>query len=313
MPSWQSRVITTAMAVARLRDRQFDPARFTAPTPPDPAKYAPPSRVRRRVTVEESRFLGWPVYTVVPRGPVAGHILYLHGGAHAAEIQAVHWSFIATVAAQTGRTITVPIYPLVPAATHRDVQRVLRLLYQTLADRAEAGAAGPLAVMGDSAGAALALTLVAQLPPRVARPRDLVLLSPSLDLTLSNPEIPAIAPRDPLLRADHLRELGRRYAGGDDPAHPDVSPINGPLDHLGTVTVFTGTRDLLHPDALRLRDLATAAPGTTVLLHQAQDMLHDWMLLPIPEAKQVVSRLAALLTLPPAAHRSLHATGTLPS
>ncbi|GAA3300272.1 alpha/beta hydrolase [Dactylosporangium vinaceum] len=312
MPSWQSRAIAAAMTVARLRNRQFDPARFASPAAPDPAKYAPPSGVRRRVTVEESRFLNWPVYTVVPPRPVDGHILYLHGGAHAAEIQPAHWSFVATLAVQTGRTVTVPIYPLVPAATHRDVQPVLRSLYQTLADRTEAGAAGALAVMGDSAGAGLALTLVAQLPAGVARPRDLVLLSPYLDVTLSNPQIPAFAPRDPLLRADHLRELGRRYAGGDDPAQPAVSPINGPLDRLGTVTVFTGTRDLLHPDALRFRDLAAAAPGTTVLLHQAQDMVHDWMLLPIPEARQVVSRLAAVLT-PPTTDQTLHSTGTLPS
>jgi len=101
---------------------------------------------------------------------------------------------------------------------------------------------------------------------------------------------------DPLLHADHLRELSRRYAGADGPQHPDVNPVNGPLDHLGVITVFTGTRDILHPDARRFRDLAAAAQGTTITVHEYPGMIHDWMLMPMPEAKTVMATLATLLS-----------------
>lgn len=291
MPSLQSRLIATAATLARLRDRQFDPVRFHSPRTPDPTRHGPPTRIRRRVRVDEHRFEGWPVYTLTPPGRGhRGQVLYLHGGAHAVEIQSAHWSFVSALAVRTDRVVTVPIYPLVPSATHRNVQPVLRRLFADLPTKART------AVMGDSAGAGLALSLVANLPPTVRRPDDLVLLSPVLDLTLTHPRIAAIAPRDPLLRADHLRALGRLYAGADGPEHPEVSPLNGPLDHLGAVTVFTGTRDLLNPDAHRFHDLAATVPGTEVTLHEVADMIHDWMIMPMPEAKTVMSQLAALLS-----------------
>ncbi len=288
VPSLRSRLIASTATLVRLRDRQFDPARFTTPVAADRKRYAPPRRLGRRVRIEERDFDGWPVYTLTPPDARGGPVLYLHGGAHAVEILPAHWSFVTTLAVRTGRPVVVPIYPLVPAVTHRDVHPVLRRLYTGLPPGA--------AVMGDSAGAGMALSLVANLPPDVPRPDHLVLLSPSVDLTFANPAIAAAAPRDPLLRVDHVRELGRLYAGADGPEHPRASPINGPLDHLGAVTVFTSTRDLLNADAHRLRDLAATAPGTTVTLHEAADMIHDWMLMPIPEAKTVLAHLADLLS-----------------
>ena len=288
MPSLRSRAIAAALSLARLRDHQFDPTRFTAPTAPNPARYAPRARHRSRVQLLEQAVERWPVFTIVPpSGGRSGQLLYLHGGAFAAEIQPAHWSLVTDLAVRTDRTVTVPIYPLVPAVTHRDVHPVLRRIYFGLP------ANGPVAVMGDSAGAALAMALVANLPVDAARPRDLVLLSPFLDLTLSDPAIPAT---DPLLRADHLRELGRRFAGTDGPDHPLASPLLGPLDDLGTVTVFTGTRDLLSRDARRLAGLAKPATGTTVTLHEFPGMIHDWMLLPVPEARTVLTMLTALLS-----------------
>jgi epsilon-lactone hydrolase len=290
MPSFRSHLLAFAATRARLRDRQFDPDRFTVATPPDPSRFAPSLRHRRRVQIDEWSFEGWPVFTLTPLGGGRrGQVLYLHGGAHAVEIQRAHWSFAVELAVRTDRTVTVPIYPLVPAATHRDVHPALRRLYTRLPSN------DPVAVMGDSAGATLALALVAGLPPAVARPRDLVLLSPVLDLALDNPEIPLFARQDPLLRADHLRELGHRFAGGDALDDPQLSPINGPLDHLGIVTLFTGTRDLLNPDARRLFDLAATSAGTTATLHEFPGMVHDWMLLPVPEARTVMHMLAKLL------------------
>ena len=98
-----------------------------------------------------------------------------------------------------------------------------------------------------------------------------------------------------MLGADALAEAGRLYAGDGDPGGPLASPLHGDLSDLGRLTILTGTRDILNPDARRLRDLAAAAPGTTVHWIEEPDMLHDWMMLPIPEAGPAVARLAEIL------------------
>lgn len=293
MPSISSRLLTVSLTLAGVRRWQFAPKRFigAAAPPRDPNGHRPP--ILRHVTVRRQDVEQWPTYVVTPvSGGSAGQILYLHGGAYATEITVGHWNLVARLAERTDRTVTVPIYPLTPEYGHRDVFPTLHRLYRRVA---ALGSADRLAVVGDSAGAGMALALVQSLPAGDPRPGDLVLLSPWLDATMTNPDIPAIAPRDPLLKPAHLRSLGHLYALPDLPSVAEVSPINGPLRDLGRVTLFTGTRDVLNPDARRLRHLA-AEQGTEIVLHEYPGMLHDWVLTPIPEAKRVIGQIADLLT-----------------
>jgi monoterpene epsilon-lactone hydrolase len=248
---------------------------------------------------------GWPVYVITPaskkaRGQVRsrGEILFLHGGGYALEINSAQWRFAATLAQRTGRTVTVPIYPLTPEYTYRDVFPTLLRVYDRIHEQARAGGAGPagpIAVVGDSAGAGMALALV-QMLPVARRPTDLILLSPWLDAVLADPEIDVLGRTDALLNPDHLRALGAFFAAPDGPGIPQVSPINGPLNDLGRLLVFAGTRDLLHLDARRLERLVQAVGGS-VDYREYPGMVHDWMLFPVPEARDVlkviIQRLAA--------------------
>ncbi|WP_435742934.1 alpha/beta hydrolase fold domain-containing protein [Microbacterium sp. PMB16] len=287
-PSVRSRVLASIMSMSGVREKQFHPARFTG-SPSKASDYAPPRAVVRRLRVTEEQILGWPVFHVAPRSGGSARALYLHGGAWAAEIRTGHWTFIAELAERTGRTFVVPIFPLVPSVTHDDVIPVLQEIWASLED------GEPVALLGDSAGATMALNLLRSLGPGARRPDVSVLLSPHLDLTLSHPEIATVAPRDPLLRADHLRELGELYAGDAGIRNPAANPMVSDLARLGDVSVFTGTRDIMNPDARRFADLATNAPGTTVSLVEMSGMLHDWMLMPIPEARTARDAIVDLL------------------
>lgn len=187
--------------------------------------------------------------------------------------------------------MTVPIYPLLPEHHHRDVFPTLGRLYAKL--MGEHGAEA-LTVMGDSAGGGMALALTQTLAAEEV-PGRLVLLSPWLDAAFGSPEIAAVQERDPLLFVPYLRVLGAAYAGADLVSIATVSPINGPLDHLRRVALFTSTRDVLNPDAHRLRSLA-AERAVTVEFHEHDGLVHDWMLLPIPEARAALARVAAFCT-----------------
>lgn len=186
----------------------------------------------------------------------------------------------------SGATFTVPVYTLAPRATASAVVAEVAAVQRALA--------APV-VMGDSAGAGLALALAQALKAqgRTAE-QELVLLSPWVDVTMTNPEITAVAQRDPLLGSEALALAGLLYAGVDATTDAKVSPINGDLALGGRLTIFIGTRDVLLPDARRLRDLAEQA-GTSVTYVEEPEMLHDWMLLPIPEAARTMQRLAEIV------------------
>jgi acetyl esterase/lipase len=150
-------------------------------------------------------------------------------------------------------------------------------------------------MIGDSSGGGMALAVALQLRDRgLSPPARTVLVSPWLDLTLSDPAVESIAPHDPLLAAPGLRAVGDLYRGDLRADNSMVSPINGNLTGLGPITMISGTRDILNADAHRLVTLAKQA-GLSLDFHEAPDMLHGYPTLPIPEAKQARTIIASTL------------------
>ncbi len=254
----------------------------------------PPPGVQRSCRIERRDWRGIPCYTVRPlRGEGAGgHLLYLHGGGYHETMAPVRWRLLATLVNRGDQTATVPLYPLAPEHTHRDTYPRLLDLYRQLC---VALPPAQLSVMGDSAGGGMALSLVQQAVARgLPSPRQTLLMSPWLDLTLQNPAIRERERVDPALSSAGLLVAARWWAGGDDPASSVLSPINGPLAGVGPLLVAVGTADLLHPDALRLRERALAA-GVDLEFIEREGLPHLFMYAPLPEAKPVVERLVERL------------------
>jgi len=79
------------------------------------ASAEPPAPVRKRCAIGRRQVGGHDCYTLAPlsgAGPV--QLLYLHGGAHVAEISPFHWRLLAEFAETTGCVAHVPIFPLAP-------------------------------------------------------------------------------------------------------------------------------------------------------------------------------------------------------
>ncbi|TQF66329.1 alpha/beta hydrolase [Rhodococcus spelaei] len=258
-----------------------------------PTSFRPPRGLSRRVDLRmETSAAGWPVYTVTPRGARADldRVVYVHGGAYFREITRQHWTFVAGLARRAGVEVVVPIYPLAPCTT-ADV------IVPAAVDLAEVlGAdAGPdrLTMMGDSAGGGLVLAVAAQLRARTGiAPAHTILISPWLDVAVDDPEIASLAPHDPCLSPDGLRAAGDAYRGPLSARDPLVSPLRADLDDLGRITVFTGTRDIVHADARRLRERMTGA-AAGFEYHEAPGMLHVYPLLRTPEGRAARRQLAA--------------------
>jgi acetyl esterase/lipase len=256
----------------------------------EPAR--PSARLRRKVSIDAVELSGAPVFVLRPRAGWSGAtILYLHGGAWVFDVLAPHWRIVETLIERTGARVLMPRYPLAPEATWRETYGFLdRLLSEHLATDRDR-----LIVAGDSAGGCLSVGLAQRLCARgEARPAGLVLFSPALDLTFSDPRVHAIEPHDPMLAVAGCREAARLWAAGRSPADPRISPLFGPLDGLPPVAMFTGTRDLLHPDALRLHDRLVRAQRD-VTLHRYRGLCHVFVGAPIPEAARALKEAGAFI------------------
>jgi acetyl esterase/lipase len=254
----------------------------------------PGARMRRRIRVTEVTVDGFSVFTLKPStGTFKGkHVLYLHGGAFVRSITRYHWQFLKYLVEATGATITVPLYPLTPEYHDGDAHRLVLKVHERVAETANGE---DVVIMGDSAGANLALTAALALrDARQALPQHLILIAPWVDVTLVHPGIAAISPLDPMLAVPGLREAGRLYAGDMALDHPYISPLHADLSGLPSMTIYTGTRDILYPDTLMLAEKARQQ-GADVELIVGSDMIHDWPILPFAEGRAARSDIAARL------------------
>lgn len=239
---------------------------------------APAAGPLRGLAVATRDVNGCDVHTVAAPGTPsdAPVVVYLHGGAYVNEIVVQHWQFVAEVAQRLPVEVRVPIYGLAP---DHDAQEALALTTALLEQLRDEGREVLLA--GDSAGAALAL-ITAQQAGRVLgdRLRGLSLMAPWLDLTMANPEIPAVEARDPWLARAALHGVAEAWAKGLDLRDPRVSPLFGEMAGLPPVDLWVGTRDITLPDTRLLRDRLA-----DVTYHELPGAIHVVPILPVPEGR----------------------------
>jgi len=244
-----------------------------------------PAGLGRGVEAVLTKMGGWPVYYTAPSSGHEGcnHVMFLHGGGYINEIAPAHWRFVGQMTRKAGVVCVVPIYPLAPRSTAGDVVPATAELLRMLLE--DAGGA-KVTVVGNSAGAGLALAACQWLRDRGHRQPDrMILISPAADASVSRPEQKEIARRDPIQDIPGIVEAGHLYAGALDIGHPFVSPLNGAFRALAPMTIFSGTRDLLYPDSVDLAERARAV-GVPVELHLLREQPHNYALMPTPEGRR---------------------------
>lgn len=248
---------------------------------------APPAAITKRVRVRTTRSHGVDVHRVT-RDATTGDdrpvVIYLHGGAYVNEIAPQHWSLVATIATRVDVEVRVPIYGLAPE--HHALE-ALELVTGLLEELAETGR--PCYLMGDSAGAGLALIAAQQAAGRDTTLRGLTLMAPWLDLSMSNPEVDVVERRDPWLARAALHTVAAAWAGGLSLRDPRVSPLFGPVEQLPPVDLWVGTRDITLPDVRLLRD--RLAEHDLVTYHEEPGAIHVFPLLPVPEGRAAQERI----------------------
>lgn len=202
-------------------------------------------------------------------------ILYLHGGSYVADLYREHWEFFKDLIKDTGCTIVVPDYPLTPKYKYSDVFGMMLPLYREIVKKVEKE---NLIVMGDSAGGGIALALMEEAGREdLMQPKNLILISPWLDVTMSNKEIDKVQKNDKMLNKKALMLAGIAYAGEGGMEKFLVNPINGPVNKLENVTIFTGTYDILNPDVHKFKEIAEKQ-NVEIDIRETKGAAHIWII-----------------------------------
>lgn len=251
----------------------------------------PPQRLYDKYQVSHKLYDHRPAFFLSPGRP-ALRILYIHGGAFYNSFVSAHWHLMDNMVKKLNAEVISPDYPLTPIFGHWDVFSMVTSLYQDCLLNLPAGG---LVLAGDSAGGGIALALTQwALQNGLPLPRRLALLSPWIDVTMSNPATKKLAEQDPFLNPESGLVIGKWYAQGADPKFYQVSPLYGPMAGLPPTLIQTGTRDILNADAHALCR-ALQANNSPCRLSEGKGMIHTWMLFNIAESKPALEEVFAFI------------------
>jgi acetyl esterase/lipase len=238
--------------------------------------------------VERVRLGGRPAERIVPAGADSGRaVLLLHGGAFVIGSPRTHRVLAAHLAAAVGAPMSVLHYRRAPEHPWPAAVDDAEAAYRELAERV------PTAVVGDSAGGALALLLALRLRDSgEALPPALALVSPATDLTLGTSR--TYRGRDPVVRRTWLRQGVSAFVGAADPVA--LSPLTADLGGLPPVLVQVAAGERLEAEGVQLAERLRTAGGV-VELEVLPGVWHDVHLLAhlLPEAAEPLDRVGRWL------------------
>ncbi|MFK4558110.1 alpha/beta hydrolase fold domain-containing protein [Bradyrhizobium ottawaense] len=124
-PSLQSRVFNMLLALLPYKQQLASIEAVQAHVQKlalQPASYEPPG-LGRGVEATLTKMGGWPVYYTAPSSGFedCNYVMFLHGGGFINEIAPAHWRFVGEMTRKARVSCVVPIYPLAPRATAKDV------------------------------------------------------------------------------------------------------------------------------------------------------------------------------------------------
>jgi acetyl esterase/lipase len=197
----------------------------------------------------------------------------------------MHWKIVETIATKANCKVSYIDYPLAPEFTYKTTFDMVQQSFDKLVNEYPDDR---FMLMGDSAGGGLALAFAQKLLNENAsiQPIKNILFSPWLDLSMQNSAISQQEHLDKILPLNALIDAGKKYAGGDDLNNYLLSPIHGEFEGLGNTLVFYGTNELFYPDCMLLAQKVKTYRNFN--FYEFPEMQHDWVVFPIPEAKEAL-------------------------
>jgi len=232
--------------------------------------------------------------TEVKRNKTSNDLLiFIHGGAFISGPSKHHWDTIQEIVKQTNHTVWMCDYPKAPENKILEISKNIDLIYNTALKKYQAK---QITLIGDSAGGTLVTALTQRLIKKnIELPLRIILVSPVMDATMSNPQIDEIDNIDPMLSKIGVLSAKKMCAENNDLKNSMISPINGSFDKFPDTVLFLAENDITYPDQqLTVQKLIKAKANIEVI--EGKKMPHIWPFLPVMKEaktalKQIINRL----------------------
>lgn len=291
MRSLQSMVVE---GLIKIIMRQADPITYMEKRRKENASpYVLPVNSQKKYRIKKLSSYSLDTYMLKSASnPDKRQILFLPGGGYIEQPLLWHWRFLYQLSQKLNGTITVPIYPKAPNHQYKESFDKVLPIYKDLLTKTSPE---NIVIMGDSAGGGFALALCQLLLKEgISQPGNIILLSPWLDIALRNPQIAPMIKMEPMLNLKLLRMAGKAYAGDTDTSDYLLSPINGPINGLGKISLFIGTHEFFLPDARKFKMLAKKQ-NVSINYFEYPKMNHVFPVLPIPEARLAMKQIINII------------------
>ena len=290
-PSFLSKLIQISMRLFGMK-KKMEKKMIYSDFEKNPAKL--PKSISHNFNVVENIQSSRKVWTISQKEfSTEVVILYLHGGAYVANISAQHWDLIKLLLTKTKAQIIIPDYPLAPEATHKETYEFMEELYsKCLLEYASKH----IVFIGDSAGGGLALGFAQQLKnSNIKLPKEIILFSPWLDITMSNPDLEWTAKNDQLLSVAGLKSAGQKYGGNTDLKDFRLSPLYGNFKGLCRISIFFGTNDILVADVRKLKQMLKDQQYN-INYFEYPSMFHAWVIITrLTETQDVINKVERII------------------
>ncbi len=135
-------------------------------------------------------------------------IFYVHGGSYIHQASELQYIFVNKLAKKLDAKVVFPIYPKAPTYNYSDAIPKIKKLYQNTL--ASVTSPKQIILVGESAGGGLALGLADNLvTEHIKQPKEIILISPWLDIATNNPKIEKVQKKDPYIIGQECLLVGQ--------------------------------------------------------------------------------------------------------
>jgi len=253
-----------------------------------------PSLYIKKYKISQYNIDGFPVGVFNAESKSNICILYLHGGGYVDQPLPFHYTFLNKLSKETGLQIHLPLYPKSPKYTFKETVPFVFECYKKLLETFKSE---NVVVMGDSAGASIALVLSQYIKSNgFPQPKHTIMFSPCFDISLSIENNPNLD-KDPMFYKALLKTNFLAYAGEEkELVNPLASPEFGDLKDLAPMSVFIGTKETLYPYVQRFFEKIETLGIKNASCYPYYNLLHVFPLMPIPEAKDAREKVIKIIT-----------------
>lgn len=220
-------------------------------------------------------------------------LIFVHGGAFISGPAQHHWNAIKKIATETNYKIWMCDYPKAPEHNIAQINENIDAIYKTALENFSPD---QISCIGDSAGGTLVTSLIQRLIKKnINLPNKVILVSPVMDASMTNPEIEKVDLIDPMLSKAGVVSAKKMCVGSDNLKNEMISPLYGSFEKFPQSVLFLAENDITYPDQkLLVRRLIDVNNNPKVII--GKNMPHIWPFLPVmKESKDALKEIIGIL------------------